>query len=132
MSQLPSDWQKFNGFVKICSLAKNKKNSDVSIISIWVNEYFDAKYLWEQFPAPVIIDIKLQKIGSLPELYPDDDITSSIIYYGKWHRAIPTEIRVDVENTAEGGDYYYNPIVYNSNEGRYELENKEITQEKRH
>jgi len=138
MSQLPSDWQKYKRFVKICPLTKNKINSDVSIISIWVNEYFDAKYpplathQWEQFPAPVIMDKMLHKIGSLPELFPDDDITSSIVYYGKWHGGIPTEIRVDVENPAEGGDYYYSPIVYNSNNGVYEPKNKEIIHGKRH
>jgi hypothetical protein len=138
MSQLPSDWQKYNGFVKICSLKKDNTNSNISVISIWVDEYFEARFpppaphQWEEFPIPVIVNGDLQIVGTLPEIYPIDDITSPIIYYGRWQGEIPTEIRIDVENPAEGGDYYYKPIIYNRNEGRYEIKNKEIIHGKRH
>ena len=137
MSKLPPVWEKYGPFVKICNLKKSGKESGISIISIWEREYFKSIQQTgktpelESFPLPVIVTKSLSKIGDLPEVYPLDDITSQVIHYGKWRQSVPTEIRVDVKNPAEGGDYYYEPIIYNWATGRYEMKNKETTDGRR-
>ena len=137
LSALPPVWKKYGAFVKICNLKKNGKESGVSIISVWEQEYFRSIQQagktpeLESFPLPVIVDKSLRKIGELPEVYPLDDITSPVIYFGKWRQSIPTEIRVDVKNPAEGGDYYYEPTIYNWVTGRYEMKNRETANGRR-
>jgi hypothetical protein len=137
LSKLPPVWGKYGSFVKICNLKKNGKESVIYIISIWEREYFKSIQQTgmtpelQSFPLPVIVNKSLSKIGDLPEVYPLDDITSQVIYYGKWRQSIPTEIRVDVKNPAEGGDYYYEPITYNWATGSYEMKNKETVNGRR-
>lgn len=137
ISQLPSEWQRYTGYVKICNLKHDHEKSNISIISVWVDDFLEAKFphpaphKWENFPLPLIVSTELWNIGTLPEIYPVDDITSPTIYYGRWQYSIPTEIRVDVKNPAEGGDYYYAPLIYNRKSGRYEMKDKEISDGRR-
>lgn len=132
LSHLPRTWDKFRGFVKICDLKRDGRISDISIISIWEQEYFEHFQrlgnvpVLEPFPLPVIVNKELVEVGNLPEVYPVDDITSQVIYYGKWCKSVPTEILVDVHNPAEGGDYHYRPIIYNWGKAKYEIRQKEI------
>lgn len=132
VNQLPLSWRKYSGFIKVCNLRKEKKGSDISLISIWEQDYFKSMLQSgqaphdESFPLPIIVDRQLAQLGSLPEVYPEDDVTSLVIHYGKWKSLIPTVILVDVENPAEGGDYYYAPIIYNDTSGRYEMKRKEV------
>jgi len=134
VSQLPVEWHKYADFVKICKL-KEKGNTDakVSIISIWINDYYDttvptgAPHIWENFPLTLIVDSNLHIIGKLPEIYPMNDITSPDVYYGKWKSGIPTEIRIDVNNPAVEGDYYYSPLIWDIKSLNYKMKSKEVT-----
>ena len=129
---LPPEWQKYAGFVKACNLKETATSvTNVSVVSIWVNDYYETNFpkgphKWEHFPLPLIIDSNLQKIGQLPEIYPLDDITSPDIYYGKWQNGIPKEIKVDVRNPAEGGNYYYKPLIWNERLRFYQIEDMGI------
>lgn len=137
LSHLPQTWKNYRKFVKICNLKSDGGKSDISIISVWEQEYFEHVQLLgntpvlEPFPLPVIVNKELIEVGTLPEVYPVDDITSQVIYYGKWCRSIPTEILVDVDNPAEGGNYHYEPITYNWPKGKYEIRQKEIVNGRR-
>lgn len=130
LSKLPVEFAKYTGFVKICKLVnKNGKGTRVSIVSIWAHDYLDAKSAkapWENFPLPVIVDNEFKPLGYLYELYPSGWVTDLNIYYGKWRSDIPTEIRVDVENPAVSGDYYYAPMRWNQEGWFYEIKSKEI------
>ena len=128
VSQLPEQWHKYSNFVKICKLKQNESSiGQVSIISIWAHDYLDTlspNAPWENFPLPIIIDSHFKQIGQLSELYPSDYVTDLNIYYGKWQFDLPAEIRVDVENPAVSGDYYYPPLIYNKKSGYYEMKGK--------
>jgi hypothetical protein len=136
--QLPAEWHKYADFIKICKL-KEKEPTDakVSIISIWVLEYFNtrfpppARHIWENFPLPLIVDREFKQIGQLPEQYPDDPPRELDIYFGKQQMGIATEIRIDVYNPAVSCDYYYAPLKWSKKDGRYEMKNKEPIDGKR-
>lgn len=119
LSTLPKQWQQYAGFIKSCELVdKANTRSGFRLVSVWVDDYFQLKFprqhpRWEPFPNALILDARLKVVGRLPVVYPRDDITSPDVFYGRWIAGLPTEIRVDVENPAEGGDYYYPPLVWN-------------------
>lgn len=128
VGKLPSDWKKYEVYIKICPLAKNSQSpSKVSVVSIWANDYLDSKRktIWEDFPRPLLVDEYLKAIGSLPELFPMDSRMEPIIYYGKWKSGVPTEIKVDVHNPSVYGDYYYLPLTWNAKTRRYDFIDKE-------
>ena len=129
VSQLPTEWHKYVGFIKICKLTPGKATTtQVSIISIWAHDYLNTQppdTPWEKFPLPIIIDSSFKQIGHINELYPSDWVTDLNIYYGQWQFDVPTEIRVDVENPAVSGDYYYAPLIWNKKNGFYEMRTKE-------
>lgn len=123
--QLPAEWHKYAGFVKICGLKrKEDREASVSIISVWAHDYYDSLpegALWKDFPLPLIIDKAFLRIGELPELYPTGDIITVNLYYGKWRGHIPTEIMVDVINPAVEGNYFYAPLVWNKQNRVYQM-----------
>lgn len=90
-----------------------------------------AKCSLARFSIPIIINDQFERIGQLSELYPSDWVTDLKIRYGKWQSDIPTEIRVDVENPAVSGDYYYAPLIWNAKSGRYEMKDVEPKNGKR-
>lgn len=127
LSKLPIGFSKYTGFVKICNLINKGKETRVSIVSVWAHEYLDVqppKTAWENFPLPIIVDNHFKPLGYLQELYPSSWVTDLNIYYGKWRLDIPTEIRVDVENPAVSGDYYYPPLIWNEKSSFYEIKGK--------
>jgi len=131
---LPPAWHKYNGFIKICGLKKNKASKvNVSIISIWAEDYLDAqkKEMWEDFPVTIIVDDDLNQLGKFPELYPMNSPVELSVYYGKWKSGKPTEIRIDVSNPAVGGDYYYPPLIWNAKDEQYHMKSKETKHGKR-
>ena len=111
--QLPTEWHKYAGFVKICGLKRKKdQEASVSIISVWARDYYDsspAGTLWKGFPLPLIIDDGFHHLGQLPELYPYGDIISVKVYYGKWHSGIPTELRVERDQPSGRGELLLRP-----------------------
>jgi hypothetical protein len=115
-SKLPAEWQRYRNFTKTCELTGPDATENFMLVSVWVEEYFnsttDKPRYWEKFPHALILNAQLHIVGQLPVVYPQDDITSPDVFYGKWAEGIPTEIRVDVENPAEGGDYYYAPLIW--------------------
>ncbi|GFO60219.1 hypothetical protein GMST_25440 [Geomonas silvestris] len=125
VSTLPTQWQKYALFVKSCELmGKAGSPSGFQIVSVWVDEYFQEKYprqhpRWEPFPKALILDSHLKVVGTLPVVYPRDDITFPDVFYGRWITNVPTEIRIDVENPAEGGDYYYAALVWDESSHSY-------------
>jgi hypothetical protein len=129
--QLPAEWHKYGDFIKICGLTQKKgQPAKVSIISIWVENYYDtlpSDAMWEKFPRPLIVDDRFRKIGQLPELYPMDQPRELDVYYGKWQSGIPTEIRVDVYNPAVSGDYYYDPLTWSKDKETYQMKSEERT-----
>jgi hypothetical protein len=135
VSQLPVEWHKYADFIKACKLKdKNTAEAKVSIITIWAHDYLSAKgpgAEWENFPLPIIVDINLNQIGQLPELYPMDWVTHLDVYYGKWKSGIPSVIMIDVENPAVTGDYYYAPLNWSKKDGQYKMKNMDVTSGKR-
>jgi len=129
VSQVPDQWHKFAGFIKVCPLKQGKTGfAHVSILSIWAHEYLESQppnAPWQGFPLPIIINNHFERIGQLSELYPSDWVTDLKVHYGKWQHNIPTEIRVDVENPAVSGDYYYAPLIWNEKRGSYLMRSKE-------
>lgn len=73
VQRLPSAWCKYKSFIKICPL-KNKVTSkaNVSIISVWTDDYLNAQAnkMWEDFPLAIIVDNHFKELGAIPELYP--------------------------------------------------------------
>ena len=137
VSQLPTEWHNFVGFIKICNL-KHKKSttSQASLISIWVVDYYDTKFpspaprKWENFPLPIVVDGEFHPIGQLTQQYPDDPPREIDIYYRE-HGGIPSEILIDVYNQAVSGDYYYAPLIWNVKSNRYEMKDMEAKYGKR-
>lgn len=127
--QLPLEWHKYVGFVKICNLRSDKSNmARISIITIWAYKYYTslpAGTIWEELPQPLIVDNTFKQVGQLPEVYPDNPPCTLDIFFGKWRSGIPTEIRVDVNNPTVTGDYYYSPIVWDNSYMRYEMKDQE-------
>jgi hypothetical protein len=134
VQRLPTAWFKYKNFIKICPL-KNKANStvNVSIISVWTDDYLNAQVtkMWENFPPTIIVDYDFNELGTLPELFPMGFRTEPIIYYGKWKSGIPTEIRIDVYNPTVSGDYYYSPLTWNDKSKKYDMKDKEAKSGKR-
>jgi hypothetical protein len=134
--QLPAEWHKYGDFIKICGLAQKKgQPAKVSIISIWADDYYEAQSpdpVWEDFPMPLIVDSSFHRVGQLPEIYPSDPPRWLNVYYGKWQWRIPAEIRVDVENPAVTGDYYYDSLIWNKNKESYQMRTKERAYGRRH
>ena len=134
--QLPVEWHKYGDFTKICALTQTKgQPAKVSIISVWVEEYYDtvpSDAPWEKFPLPLIVDDHFQKIGKLPEIYPMDQPRELDVYYGKWQSDMPTEIMVDVYNPAVSGNYYYDPLIWNTAKGTYGMKSEEAKYGSRH
>ena len=128
VSKLPMEWHKYAGFIKRCELRqKNTSTSQISVISIWAHDYLNTQAPnapWEKFPLPIIIDCNFVQVGQLNELYPSDWVTDLNVYFGKWQLGIPAEIRVDVENPAVSGDYYYAPLIWNKKNKSYEMKSK--------
>lgn len=128
VGRLPSDWKRYEPYIKMCPLAKASESpAKVSVVSIWANDYLDSKgkTIWENFPLPILVDENLKQIGNLPEIFPMDSRTESIIYYGKWKSGLPSEIRVDIHNPTVSGDYYYLPLTWNDKTKRYDFIDKE-------
>jgi hypothetical protein len=115
-TRLPESWRKYAAFTKYCPIKPQSDKANVSIITVWVKDYYDSRSSdagWETFPKPLIVDRDMNKIGELPELYPVDEPREIDILVGKWQSGIPTEIKVDVFNPAVSGDYFYPPIRFN-------------------
>jgi hypothetical protein len=129
IKNLPSEWHKYDGFIKICGLKhKSASKEKVSIISIGAHDYLDAQppdAKWRKFPHPIIVDSEYRQIGQLPEIYPMDWVTHLIVYYGKWRSGMPGEIRIDVSNPAVSGDYYYAPLQWDNKDGKYKMKSLE-------
>ena len=132
ITQLPIEWSKYTDFIKICKLKnKNSSAAQTSIISIWVLDYYNARFLSptlrkeEKFPAPVIVDIKNNIIGQLPQQFPDDPPRELDVFYQKYDGDLSAEILIDVYNPAVSGDYYYTPLKWNINNRRYEMSDKD-------
>lgn len=128
IQKLPSSWEKYEQFIKICSLLKSSHSSaKVAIVSIWTDDYMNSqsKRMWEDFPLTILVDENLNEIGTLPEIFPMDSRTEPIIYYGRWKSGIPTEIKVDVYNPTVSGDYYYAPLTWDEKRRRYHMIDKE-------
>lgn len=125
VAQLPPAWQKFSGFIRSCPLKERaEKAAKVSIIAIWVENYYAARppeAIREEFPKPIIVGQDHRTMGSLPELYPIDEPREADLYYGKWVNGIPQELRMDVSNPAVSGDYHYPPIRFTDASGNYEM-----------
>ena len=131
ISQLPADWHHSAGFVKICQLKQKKTTATpVSIISIWVLDYYDAKFpppatrKGEKFPLPIVVDNEFHTLGQLPQQYPDDPPRELNIYYSEFQAGTMSEILIDVYNPAVSGDYYYAPFRWNKQDKIYEMESK--------
>jgi len=129
-TQLPTEWHKYADFIKICNLKQKRESSaQVSIISIWLKDYYESRFPGDvpfikdkpSPPLPIIVSKDFQKIGILPKPYPFFEVIDPDIYYGKWKSEIPEEIRIDVNNPAVDGDYYYSPLKWNARNGRYEM-----------
>lgn len=129
--QLPAEWHRYGDFVKICGLAQNKgQPAKVSIISVWADDYYETQSptpMWENFPLPLIVNSTFHPVGRLPEVYPSNPPHWLKVYYGKWQSDIPAEIRVDVENPAVTGDYYYDPLIWNKDKDGYKMKSEERT-----
>ena len=130
VQRLPDQWQRYGDFVKICRLRDAKSNARASIVSIWVLDYYNAKFpaptprVWEEFPLPLIVDEDFKPVGQLPENYPDDPPRELEIYYSKKVSDAPPQIRVKVYNPAVTGDYSYPPMIWNKKNKRYEMKGK--------
>jgi hypothetical protein len=135
IQKLPSSWHKYNGYIKKCSLKQNKSSRiTVWLVSVWANDYLDDKKcnMWEDFPHAIFIDDQFNQIGTFPEGYPmGSSPTEPFVYYGKWKKGIPTEIRIDVYNQAVSGDYYYAPLIWNEKIKKYEMKDVEEKSGKR-
>ena len=129
--QLPAEWHKYGDFVKICGLAQKKgQPAKVSIISVWAHDYYatlPAGTLWEDLPRPLIVDSSYRELGLLREVYPAEPPRDLDVHYGRWEAGMPTEIRVDVHNPAVDGNYFYTPLKWNEQNGRYEMKSKGVT-----
>jgi len=136
IQKLPHVWNKYKGFVKKCELRKNKKSKAiVSIVSVWANDYLDAhkQEIWENFPNTIIIDNQFNQCGTFPDvdIFPSTPPSFLKVYYGKWNAGIPMEIRIDVDNLAVSGDYYYAPLIWNEKIKKYEMKDVEEKSGKR-
>jgi len=130
---LPLEFQPFVSFVRKYELKTRAAGSTkVSILSISINDYYrhqtvmaplDAPYV--NFPLPIILDTAFRILGKLPELYPNNDVSSLQVFYGRWNSDIPCEIRLKVQNPAVGGDYEYHPLVWNPKKKQYQMKNEE-------
>lgn len=134
--ELPLEYRKYLGFVKMCSLNKTDSGSvwRTALVSIWAHDYLVRKgdtATWEEFPPALLVDSHFKAVGKLPELYPMDWATHLVVSYGKWQNDRPTEIRVDVSNPAVSGDYYYAPLQWNQAKGRYEMKSQQPVTGKR-
>ena len=129
--QLPAEWHKYGDFVKICGLTQKKgQPAKVSILSVWADDFYEAQSpdpVWEDFPLPLIVNNSFHQVGQLPEIYPSNPPHWLNVHYGKWQSGIPTEIRVDVENPAVTGDYYYAPLLWNKDKEKYQMKSEERT-----
>ncbi len=123
--QLPNKWRKYAGFVKICGLKRKKADTaNVSLISIWVNDYYATlppNAPSEECPLPLIVDKTYRQIGQLPELYPTDPPRELDVRYGKWNSGMPMEIRIHVYNPAVTGNYDYAPLIWNKSQRLYQM-----------
>lgn len=136
IQKLPSVWHKYNGFIKKCEFKRGKNSKAiVSLVSIWAIDYLDAqkKSMWEDFSCTLIVDNKFNTVAVFPEheLYPINQPCSLYVYYGKWKGGIPTEIRIDVDNPAVSGDYYYAPLIWNDKDKKYYMKDMEEKSGKR-
>ncbi|WP_129124919.1 hypothetical protein [Geomonas oryzae] len=126
--KLPPSWHKYLAFTKICSLKKEKSSKAVvSIISIWTEDYLRTKRtkVWEDFPYSIIVDDRMNVLGTLPEIFPVEAPAEPAVYFGKWKSEVPTEIRVDVYDPTVVGDHYYSPLIWNEKQKRYYMMDKE-------
>jgi len=127
--KLPNEWHKYGDFVKICGLrARKAKTAKIFIVSIWVLDYYKDKSpeaLWEKFPLPIIVNSDFKQIGQLPRIYPMDHVVESFVYYGKWKSGFPHEIRVDLFNPTITGNYYFMPLIWNTEVGNYKMKSDE-------
>lgn len=138
ISKLPAYWHKYSSFIKICKLKQRAATTaPVSIISIWVLEYYDTRFpppathISESFPLPIVVNDKLRPIGQLPQQYPDDPPRELDIYYRETLVGIPSDVLIDVYNPAVNGDYYYAPLKWNPKSERYEMKDMETKYGKR-
>ncbi len=129
LSRMPAAWRPYADFAKRCALKRgNATASTVSIISIWLRNYEEARFPAgtprvgdnPPPPLPIIVDNAFHIIGHLPEAYPFVEVTDPDIYYGKWHSDMPTEILVDVDDPTVSADRYYAPLTWNEKSHRYE------------
>lgn len=133
LQKLTGEWVGYKKFIKQCDLKKDEAlPAAISIVSIWVTEYYESKPISdvasvENFPLPIIVYQDVETVGELPELYPENDVVSPKIYFGKWMENIPTEIRVDVSNPAVEGNYFYPPLLWNDKSRTYEMKSKDVT-----
>ena len=72
-----------------------------------------------------VVDENLNVVGTLPENFPMDSRTESVIHFGKWESGVPTEIRVDIYDPTVSGDHYYSPLIWNEKDKRYHMSDKE-------
>jgi hypothetical protein len=132
IKQLPKVWHKYVEFIELCKLnPKKESEAKVSIISILFDNYNNNKFVAEQyindnFPLPLIVDTNYRQLGVLPEQLQNDEPGSVDLFFGKYFSGTPSEIRIDVENPAVSGDYYYYPLVWNKKTSSYEMKSQEV------
>ncbi|WP_136515120.1 hypothetical protein [Geomonas edaphica] len=126
--KLPASWHKYLTFTKICPLKKEQSSKAVvSIISVWAEDYLNTKQakVWEDFSYTIIVDDRMNVVGTLPEIFPTDAPAEPAVYFGKWKSEVPTEIRVDVYDPTVAGEHYYEPLIWNEKQKRYYMTDKE-------
>lgn len=130
-AKLPSSWNKFHDFTKMCRLKQPAgSNAVLSVVSVWTEDYRNAHgtEVWPNFPHSVIVDEQMNIVGDLPVIFPIEAPVEPTIYLGKWKYGIPTEIRVDVYDPTVVGDHYYAPLIWNEKKKRYYMKDKEYKQ----
>ena len=107
----------------MCPLNKKKNTKpEIFLVSIFIQDYYKNKpddALWEEFPTPILVNSKGEKLGEIPALFPDESPGEMILTFGNWRDSVPGEIRMHIINPAVSGDYDLPILFWNQQLKRY-------------
>jgi hypothetical protein len=120
---LPSEWQPFLEYTRVCSIQNSKREAVVLLVSAWAILYYKAQpgttVSQVDMPHPLLFSPAGAVLGSLPYNFPDDPPAELRVTFAQWEDDFPQRIDLFLTDPRAAGSRSLPPLVWDQNQRKF-------------
>lgn len=119
---LPTEWQEFLPFVRVCHIIDKRDKPVLLIVSVWAELYYSDKSSGAvdvSMPKPLLFFPGGKLVGIFPTNFPDDPPNELILTFKSWLHGFPQRIDLLVKSPTASGDQVLPSLVWSKAAGKY-------------